>query len=68
MDETSINSYATICLVDLWKRTLTATLEKVNKMFGLNVSVKYNEELTKEVQANGNDSRLDAGGTGELQD
>lgn len=67
MDETSMNSYATICLVDLWRRTLTATLSKVNKMFGLNVSVKYNDELRKEVETNGNDGRPDVGGTGELQ-
>ena len=49
--ESGINDYATICLVDLWKRTLTATLEKVNKMFGLNISVDYNETLKEEMES-----------------
>ena len=64
MEESSVNDYATICLVDLWKRTLNATLAKANAMFGLNVSVDYNKALLQEVKkANGNDSTIDDIGT-----
>lgn len=55
MAESSINDYATECLVDLWKRTINETLEKVNKMFGLSITCDYNDRL-KEVIENGNDS------------
>ena len=50
--ESGINDYATICLVDLWKRTMKESLDKVNKLFGLNVSVDYNEKLTEEMNQN----------------
>ena len=43
--ESTTGDYATQCLVDLWKRTINSTLEKVNAMFGLNVYVDYNETL-----------------------
>ena len=49
--ESAIDNYATQCLVALWKRTINASLEKVNSMFGLNVSVDYNETLLKELNA-----------------
>lgn len=66
--ESSMNDYAVICLVDLWKRTINATMEKVNKMFGLNISVDYNEELIKEMEKKDEyDSQPNIGGTGGLQ-
>ena len=65
MAESEINSYATQCLVDLWKRTMNSTLDKVNKLFGLNVSVDYNKQL-KEVSENGNDRSDNPGGNAEL--
>lgn len=43
--ETSAHEYATECLADLWKRTMNATAQKVNAMFGLNISVDYNDAL-----------------------
>ena len=65
--EATTNDYATFCLADLWKRTINATLDKVNKMFGLNVSVDYNAKLL-EVIRNGDFRDSDNGGTVQLQD
>ena len=45
MAESSVNDYATQCLVDLWKRTINSSLDKVNRMFDLNVRCVYNETL-----------------------
>lgn len=64
--ESTINSYATECLMDLWKRTINTTLKKVNSMFGLNVSCDYNETLLEAIE-NVNVSNLDPQGTGKLQ-
>ena len=66
MAESEINDYATNCLVDLWKRTMNATMDKVNKLFGLNISVDYNKQLKKEVEQNGNESDADASRNAEL--
>lgn len=66
--ESGINNYATQCLVALWKRTLSATLEKVNTLFDLSVSVDYNETLLKEMNANNvNVSNNDSSGSVQLQ-
>ena len=65
--ESSMNDYAVICLVDLWKRTMNDTLEKVNKLFGLDISVDYNEELLEEMSKNEYDSQPNIGGFGGLQ-
>lgn len=66
--ESGINNYATQCLVALWKRTLSATLEKVNALFGLSVSVDYNETLLKEMNSNNVDVRAnDNSGSVQLQ-
>lgn len=43
--ESTTGDYATQCLVDLWRRTINATLDKVNAMFDLNVYVDYNKTL-----------------------
>ena len=48
--ETTVNAYATECLVDLWKRTINATLEKVNKLFGLSVTCDYNPTLLEVIR------------------
>ena len=61
--ESTSNMYATRCLPDLWKRTINATCEKVNKLFDLDISVDYNDEL-KEVLDNA--SALDAGRNGDI--
>ena len=66
MDESSINDYATRCLVDLWKRTINNTCEKVNAMFDLNISVDYNDSL-REVIENGNGSETQPGRDVQLQ-
>ena len=65
--ETTVNAYATECLIDLWKRTINATLEKVNAMFGLSVSCEYNDTLLEVIKRNEYDSNPDAQGNGELQ-
>ena len=65
--ESKIGEYATICLVDLWKRTMTDCLEKVNAMFSLNIKVEYNELLKKEVDQYGNVSNTNIGGNAGLQ-
>ena len=66
--ESGINNYATQCLIALWKRTLSATLEKVNALFGLSVSVDYNETLLKEMTQNNVDVRANDGrGSVQLQ-
>lgn len=64
--ESTINSYATECLMDLWKRTINQTLEKVNAMFGLNVSCDYNETLL-EAMKSVSTRNLDPQGYGQLQ-
>ena len=66
MAESSINDYATRCLVDLWKRTINQTCKKVNKMFGLDISVDYNDEL-REVMNNGNVGPADSLSNVQLQ-
>lgn len=43
--EATTHEYATECLADLWRRTMNATAERVNKMFGLNISVDFNDAL-----------------------
>ena len=53
MEESTVGDYATECLVDLWKRTITSTLEKVNEMFGLNISVDYNKTLLEVMRGAG---------------
>ena len=65
--ESTSYDYATVGLVDLWRRTMNACFEKVNKMFGHNVSVDFNEELLKEVRDNGNVGNPDAGRIGGVQ-
>lgn len=65
--ESGINNYATQCLVALWKRTINETLDKVNAMFGLNVSVDYNETLLKEMTQNVNVRNADTSGNVQLQ-
>lgn len=57
-NESSIYSYANMCLADLWLRTLQETTGKVNALFGLNISVDYNPAL-KEVLTNGNERNPD---------
>lgn len=66
MEESSVNDYATLCLVALWKRTISECLDKVNKMFGLSISVDYNEDLLREVKQNGNGSDSQPGGDDEI--
>lgn len=55
MAESTINDYASVCLIDLWRRTINDTLGKVNRMFGLDVKCVYNpklEEVTDNVRSN----------------
>ena len=56
--ESKVNNYATMCLVDLWKRTMEDCIEKVNAMFGLSIKVDFNkklkEALESDVDRNGN--------------
>ena len=51
VSEISSNRFATQCLSDLWLRTLTATTDKVNAMFGLNIKFDYTEELKEQIEA-----------------
>ena len=62
--EAATGDYATECLVDLWKRTINATLKKVNAMFGLNIQVDYNERLLEVIRGGG---QTDPGGDSSLQ-
>ena len=55
MAESTINDYASVCLIDLWRRTINDTLGKVNRMFGLSVKCVYNpklQEVTDNVRTN----------------
>ena len=66
VEESTIGEYATECLVDLWKRTINATLTKVNNMFGLNVTCDYNDRL-KEVLNRGDERYSDPARNGNVQ-
>lgn len=63
--ESTSNDYATRCLPDLWKRTINSTLEKVNRMFDLNVSVDYNKELGEVLN---NVRTVDSSGNGSVEE
>lgn len=57
--ESSINDYSTICLVNLWKTTISNCLDKVNSMFDLNIKIKYNKAM-EEVLKNGDGGQADS--------
>lgn len=58
LEESTRNEYATECLIALWKRTINSTLDKVNNMFDLSITVDYNKEL-KEVYNDGQTGTTD---------
>ena len=37
-------------MVSLWKDTLDKCLERINSLFGFNISIKYNDEVIREMQ------------------
>ena len=49
--EVNANNFATQCLSDLWLRTMTETTDKVNKLFGLNISIKYTKALQEQIDS-----------------
>ena len=49
--EVNANNFATQCLSDLWLRTMTETTDKVNKLFGLNISIKYTKALQDQLDS-----------------
>jgi hypothetical protein len=57
--ESSINDYSTLCLVNLWKTTISNCLDKVNSMFDLNIKIKYNKAM-EEVLKNGDGGQADS--------
>ena len=64
--EVNANNFATQCLSDLWLRTMTETADKVNALFGLNISVKYTKALQEQLDsANMN---MEGGNEGGVQD
>ena len=67
MAESTVNDYATECLINLWKRTINSSLDKVNSLFDLSVKCDYNEKL-REVLNDGNERNADAPGNDELQE
>lgn len=60
-NESEVYSYANMCLADLWLRTLQETTGKVNQLFGLNITVDFNDAL-KEVLTRADDSESDGVG------
>ena len=64
--ESTVYDYGTECLIDLWKRTINSTMDKVNDMFGLNVRCDYNDALL-EAMNNEYGSKVDAQGDAGLQ-
>lgn len=63
MAESTVNQYATECLIDLWRRTINNCLDKVNAMFGLSVECVYNDSL-EEVIESADGSETDPGRNG----
>lgn len=55
-DEVNSNNGEVLSLISVWLNTMNRCLEKINNMFGLNVSVEFNEtviySLNKEVNEN----------------
>ena len=37
-------------MVSLWKDTHDKCLERINTLFGFNISIKYNDEVIREMQ------------------
>lgn len=50
VSEISSNRFATQCLSDLWLRTLNATSEKVNELFGLSLKFDYTKALKEQIE------------------
>ena len=46
-DELTSNNAQTMALSDLWLKTLKESLEKVNKMFGLDIQVERNDDIVE---------------------
>ena len=52
-DEVNANNVDTQCRVNLWLETMNKDIEKVNKMFGTDIKVKYRyDDITKVVEVN----------------
>ena len=66
MEESTRNDYATECLVALWRDTLRASLDKVNAMFDMSITVDYNKQL-KEAFDNGQTGAANPGSTQQLR-
>lgn len=54
--EVSFGNADTIAKVDLWTKCLTDSLAKVNALFGINITFKYNYELFRQVTKEGEDN------------
>lgn len=50
VSEISSNRFATQCLASLWLRTLNATSEKANELFGLDLKFDYTAELKEQLE------------------
>ena len=52
-DEVNANNVDTQCRVNLWLETMNKDIERVNRMFGTDIKVKYRyDDLTKVVEVN----------------
>ena len=46
----NVNIGEDMSMVSLWKDTHDKCLERINKLFGFNISIKYNDEVIREMQ------------------
>ena len=49
-EEMNVNIGEVMSMVSLWKDTLDKCLERINTLFGFNISIKYNDEVIREMQ------------------
>ena len=49
-EEMNVNIGEVMSMVSLWKDTLNKCLERINSLFGFNISIKYNDEVIREMQ------------------
>ena len=49
-EEMNVNIGEVMSMVSLWKDTLDKCLERINSLFGFNISIKYNDEVIREMQ------------------
>lgn len=49
-EEMNVNLGEVMSMVSLWKDTLDKCLERINNLFGFDISIKYNDEVIRQMQ------------------